>query len=231
MLVTLKIKLDKFLDLFYKIISPPYCHYCYNFLGNYNIFCHDCDSKITPTTSVKLQVTPHLSVPVYAICEYKYPVKKLILAKMFAHKWASKYLAQLIFEKTIIKDLDFDFIIPVPLHWSRFASRGFNQADVMAHELARLSSKSVVNIISRTKKTVFQSLLSNYDRSNNLKNAFEIKKKRFLFFENDLTIFENKKILIVDDLMTTGATLASLCKVVQKLRPSQIIVVVACRTV
>ena len=53
----------------------------------------------------------------------------------------------------------------------------------------------------------------------------------FGFAISVITIYNNKKLLIVDDLMTTGATLASLCKELQKIKPAGIMVVVASRTV
>ena len=177
---------------------------------------------------------------VYSVSDYRYPLKKLILSKIFSNYLASYQLAHIIWDKTDIKNLDFDFIVPVPLHWSRYAKRGFNQAEIMAHELSKLSGKPVLDIVRRNKKTFFQSLLLSHQRRENLKNAFEIKKYSFTsrlisrlipIKQRDLTIYENKKLLIVDDLMTTGATLVNIAKELNKLKPAKISAVVACRTV
>ncbi len=248
------------LDKFYKILSPPYCAYCYIFLKDYYIFCDDCFKKITPVVSCTLEVTPKYKMSVYAASEYKYPLKKLILAKIFSDRLASKQLAQIIWQKTDISNLDFDFIIPVPLHWTRLSRRGFNQAEIMAREISKFSGKPVIDVVRRNKKTLFQRALLSHQRQSNLKNAFELKKYSYLnnliniFFikfkskiKHPLVpsvlrslgevecieggAFENKKILIVDDLMTTGSTLVNLAKEIKKLKPSSIIAVVGCRTI
>lgn len=220
------------LDKFYKILSPPRCEYCYVFLKDYNIFCNNCFAKITPVISCMLQVTSKYTMSVYAASDYKYPLKKLILAKIFSNRLASKQLAQIIWKRTNISNMDFDYIIPVPLHWTRYAKRGFNQAEVMAQELSKLSGKPVANIVRRNKKTMFQSLLLSHQRRENLKNAFELKNYNMLTGkEINLSEYENKKLLIVDDLMTTGATLVNLAKELKKLKPSEIIASVGCRTI
>ena len=136
-----------------------------------NIFCDSCFSKIIPVVSCMLQVTPKQTMSVYAVSDYKYPLKKLILAKIFSNRLASKQLAQIIWQKTNISNIDFDYIIPVPLHWTRYTKRGFNQAEIMAQELSKLSGKPVANIVRRNKKTMFQSLLLSHQRRENLKNA------------------------------------------------------------
>lgn len=95
----------------------------------------------------------------------------------------------------------------MPLHWSRFNWRGFNQAEKLAEVLAKKWALSVnVDLLERKKLTWSQAKLSKQDRLNNILNAFRIKRN------SDL---KEKNILLIDDVWTTGTTLNQ-CAVVLK---------------
>ncbi len=203
---------------------PPYCVYCNTFLSYESIFCVNCSASIEPVVSKQIEITKKWSMPVYAVSHYNNPVKRLILAKGRSQRLASIYMAQLIWERTIISSLDFDYLVPVPLHWTRFAWRGYNQASVMAAELARLSGKPMITVLSRTRRTPFQSNYAFRQRQENVKGVFNLKMM-------DKACFKGKRLIVVDDLMTTGATLCSAAKALLPLRPAAISAVVTCRVV
>ena len=119
--------------------------------------------------------------------------------------------------------LDFDYIIPIPLHWTRYAKRGYNQAEEMAYIISRHSAKPVAHLLKRSKRTPFQSLLPFEKRTQNVADAFKI------ISENPMYV--GKKFLIVDDVMTSGATLKAAVKQLRTLKPALITAVVACRVV
>ena len=153
-------------------------------------------------------------------------MRALVLRKSFSDRLASKQLAALMFQKTPIRNLSVDYIIPIPLHWTRYARRGFNQSREMAFELSERLNAPVLNLIKRKKRTQFQSKLTRDLRQENLKDVFVIRKiyqKKF----KDLT--EGKKVLFVDDLCTTGATLKSVARLISKGEPKTMQAVVACR--
>lgn len=203
---------------------PSICAYCKRFLSTSDIFCVDCKSKIFKVVSRQINITSTVSMTVFAISDYKDPLRKLILAKSWSDSLASYYLGQLLWEMTPIQNLDYDVIVPIPLHWTRYAWRGFNQA----HEIAKVISKKkkvpTLYLIKRTKKTVYQSAIPSSSRIENVKNAFVLDAAK-------AARYEGAHILLVDDLLTTGSTLRAAAKALLALKPRKITAVVVCRVI
>lgn len=94
---------------------------------------------------------------------------------------------------------DVDLIVPVPLHWQRLYKRGFNQAALLAQQLGKTLKKDVdISILKRIKNTPSQGDLSSEERIKNVSNCFKVSSPQKI---------KNKSIVLVDDVMTTGATL------------------------
>jgi ComF family protein len=126
-----------------------------------------------------------------------------------------------------LQPLDFiacDYIIPVPLHWRRRMYRGYNQADLIAQAYARNKNVRIIHPAKRIKSTAMQSELSANQRMNNLTDAFELGP---LWHD----CLRDKHLLLVDDVLTTGATVSELARVLYKARPASISVIVAARAV
>lgn len=226
LLKLLKTNLSRFYQLSIDhFIAPPFCAYCKKFLTRRMIFCIDCFDKIQPIVSVQVTITKTQSIAVLAVSGYQEPLKTLILSKAWSDITACDQLAQLIWENSYFKHMPCDYLIPIPLHWMRKAKRGYNQAEEIAQCLADYKNVHVANIISRVKNTPFQSSLSFDKRLDNVKSAF------LLRASVDKNIYENKHLILVDDLMTTGSTLASAAKVLLPLKPASITAVVVSRVV
>jgi len=148
------------------------------------------------------------------------------LRKAAADPLASEQLARLIVSLTPINTIPFDYVIPVPLHWTRYAHRGYNQAAVMAKVVARACDVPVLNALKRIKRTPFQSTLNVKARQENVRNVFAL--RRF-FSRNVKETLQGKRILLVDDLCTTAATITSAARALLPARPAEISAVVACR--
>ncbi len=93
-----------------------------------------------------------------------------------------------------------DAIVPMPLHWRKRWQRGFNQAGLLAREISRRTNTPVRNALRRVKFTAVQAGLTNAKRRANVSGAFRPKTKKSL---------AGQCVLLVDDVMTTGATAAS----------------------
>lgn len=207
-------------------IAPPFCVQCRCWLDEPAILCDVCRALIQPVVSTRLAVTASLSMSVIAVSPYQDPLKSLILAKSSSQRLASYQLGELLWKMTAINSLNFDYIIPIPLHWTRYASRGYNQAEVMASVIACKSGKLLVHGLKRNRRTLFQSKLTHEERAENLSNAFDLAIKH-----EDYSLYRGKHLLLVDDLMTTGSTLKNAAKKLLGLKPAKITVIVACRTV
>ena len=159
-----------------------------------------------------------------AVAAYDEPLKTLILAKSWSDILACSQLGQLMWEQTYFKHMPCDYLVPIPLHWMRFAKRGYNQAVEIAQYIAQHKKVTVADIIARTHNTPFQSSLAYDKRLENVKHVFSVR-------ADDSEKYYNKHIVLVDDLMTTGSTLVAAAKVLLPLKPASINALVACRVV
>jgi len=218
-LVSIAILLNRYLLC---LIAPPICVYCKTFLSKRTVLCTLCKSKITPLVSVIIPIIKKYHMPVITVGEYKDPLKKLILSKGWSDYVASHELGQLVYELTPIQCMQFDFIVPIPLHWTRYAWRGYNQAEEMARTLSEKLDIPYVNLLKRVRATPLQSSIVHTKRKDNVK-------KVFVLDAVNRSKFKNKRILLVDDLMTTGATLQSAARAVSVLQPRTLSAVVSAR--
>ncbi len=96
------------------------------------------------------------------------------------------------------RERSFDLIVPAPLHWRRRWTRGYNQAALLAREFAPAFGLKPVNVLRRTRATETQAGLSRSARRSNVAGAFAVR---------DEAQVRGRRVLLVDDVMTTGATL------------------------
>ena len=137
-------------------------------------------------------------------------------------KYSNKrYLAEIFAELcafVLLKEFaDSDFIINVPMHPKDKRKRGYNQTELLCKEISKKTGYTFVNgLFSKTKRTLRQATLSKEDRAKNLENAFKLEDKKAV---------KDKIILIVDDCMTTGATVEAIAKSLKKSKAKKVYVI------
>ena len=107
---------------------------------------------------------------------------------------------------------EIDHIVPVPLHWKKRFIRGYNQAHIIASVLDGAKSKINTDLV-RIKNTQAQFLLTPFKRKKNVEGAFTVRK------DHDFT---GKRICLVDDIKTTGATLNECSRILKDAGAQQV---------
>jgi competence protein ComFC len=208
---------EKILDFFF----PKYCLGCKR-EGKY--LCIDCQETIEVFDTHKLFKGKFLD-DLYFATDYKNQLLKKAIS-IFKYppfiKELSVPLSFLIIKhfQLLEKSPDFNkenfYIVPMPLEIQRLKWRGFNQAEELAKNLANFFQIEIMeNVISRKKKTLPQVILTEKERKENVKEAFQIEKE-----------IEEKNILLVDDIFTTGATMEEAAKTLKKAKAKKVIGIV-----
>lgn len=105
----------------------------------------------------------------------------------------------------------YDFFVPVPLHWRRQFRRGFNHSHFLAHSLGKKTCKPVATFLKRIRFTPAQAKLTSEERLKNIQGAFAL--NAFAIRAKNI---REKSILLIDDVLTTGATVNACAKVLHQ---------------
>lgn len=130
-------------------------------------------------------------------CAYHGLVRDMIHGLKYKDKRNTAYTMAAMIKEVIDKScIIFDLIVPVPIHSKKLKKRGYNQSELIARELSNIMNIPHINAIERIKNTPSQVLFNGDMRWYNVKDAFEC-----------VINLEGKSVLIVDDVITTGATM------------------------
>jgi len=208
---------NDFISLFF----PKTCYGCgMSLYGNEEVICLKCSVHL-PETNFHLEknnqvyqvFTGRIELEnASAYCFYKKDgtIQKLI-HQMKYHGYANigTYLGKLYGSK-LIENPDYksiDTIIPIPLHTKKLQKRGFNQAEKFADGLAENMDILVdTNIVSRVKESSTQTKKNRYNRWENVQQIFQVKSPE---------LYQGKHLLLVDDVITTGATMEACLQALQ----------------
>jgi ComF family protein len=121
--------------------------------------------------------------------------------------------------RALPREQTFDVIVPMPLHWRKRWQRGFNQSELLAREIGRRTHTPVRNALRRVRYTESQAGLTSARRRENVSGAFQARRAVLspaLFQPKTSKALEGQSVLLIDDVMTTGATAASCARALKR---------------
>ena len=196
-------------------IRGPKCKTCGKPVASLETeYCPDCQEKTHFFTSGR------------AVFLYEKEIRKSVYQFKFHNKreYAGFYVSEM--ERVCgdeIRTWNPDVIIPIPMYKRKKRQRGYNQAQVIAQVIGKeLDLPVVEDLLIRNRKTVAQKQLGSRERAKNLENAFKIS-QRWINKQETL-----KKILLVDDIYTTGSTLDVCAKVLKQVDIAEVYFGVLC---
>lgn len=191
--------ITKILDLIY----PPICSICGK--TSENSLCNKCKVKLKEEYCFNIDnyekdknknFTEH-----YYLFKYKNIIRNQILALKFQEKpYTYRTIAYFLknMQKSFEKLKKYDIIIVVPISGRREKERGYNQSELIAKEISRITKVPITkNVLYKTKHTIPQSTLNKVQREKNANGVYKVQNHQKI---------KNKKILLIDDIYTTGST-------------------------
>ena len=193
------------------LFFPERCPYCSSLVEATHIACKTCYDEIRRR---------HIPIPSGArgfrcISTFVYDgrVRRMILRLKYHDR--TQYIPQV--AELLAKDIqsiysgeEFDFITAVPMYKKELKKRGYNQSALLAKELGKRLDLPYLDTIDKIKRTKKQHHLKYKERKTNLNGAFKL---------IDKDAVKDKRILIIDDIITSGCTLGKCCKVLSRAKP------------
>lgn len=118
----------------------------------------------------------------------------------------AKTFAAFIFTELSAQNINPDIITYVPVHFLRRGSRGYDQCELLAHELSKITGAELKKLVKKTKHTKPLSTLSGAERKKSVKNVY-----KYIGKED----FSDKTILLLDDIITTGSTISEVSRILK----------------
>ncbi len=185
--------------------------------------CNKCGAEIHDMGKVCMNCknAGHVFNKNFCVFKYEYPMDKLIKDFKFRnHKYLAHTLGNMIATKVIESGKTFDLVVPVPMHENRLKARGFNHADKLCDTLRSLNYNVRNDVLIKHIDTTTQASLVRANRIDNLKDSFKVADRKCV---------KGKVVLIVDDVMTTGATVDECAEVLLKAGATKVYSVTLCR--
>lgn len=195
--------LDKILDKVLDLIFPPVCGVCGRI--DKNSLCNKCAVQLKKQAAFGIEkynkdsnvyFDEHLYIFMYSGIVRKILLDYKFKDKSFLYKTFTNFLIKN--EKFVENIKSYDIIIPVPLSKKREKQRGYNQSKLIANQISFLTGiKLNSNDLKKVINTVAQSSLNKKDRQTNIEGAYIVRNPDKI---------KHKKVLLIDDIFTTGST-------------------------
>lgn len=208
--------LKKALIFLFQILYPKQCLICGKL--EQDIICSKCNNALKIEAKIERYNNKSFNKHLY-IFKYEGKIRNLIIDYKFNDKpYLNEVFVKIILknEKICRKIEKYDIIIPVPIHRRRKSERGYNQSELIARKLAEnLRIELVTESLIKQKNTLPQSALSRQQRKENVKEVYKIQNRQKI---------ENKKVILLDDIYTTGATTQECSKILKQNGAKEILV-------
>ena len=199
-------------------IYPPICGICGKL--NQEFLCNKCNLYLRNQAIFELQKnkTQDKEFEEYLyIFKYEGIIREIILKYKFQEKsYLYKTIVNFLLKNEKLFEFlkNYDTIVPVPISKKRMKERGYNQSCLIANEIARHTNLDLDKYsILKTKNIIEQSKLNKQDRIKNIQGVYQLKDSKRLF---------NKRVLLLDDIYTTGSTVSECCKILKEAKPKKI---------
>ena len=208
------------LEFIADFLFPPVCSVCGKLDKKW--LCINCRKRVERLEkSCVVQIENRKYEKLLYIFKYESLIRKLILQYKFSNKaYLNNFFANIIIknEKNLSLLKQYDMIIPVPMHKKKMQNRGYNQTELISEKIDKLADiPSRKDILYKVVNTTTQSKLGGKARQSNIQHAFLVKK--------DIEV-EGKKIILLDDIYTTGATTEECSRVLKESGAKEILVLV-----
>lgn len=213
--------IKKFINMI-DMLFPQVCGICGRI--NKDGLCNKCKIKLEGLVENSIIDTDleskYFNELIY-IFKYEGFIRNLILDYKF-HEKPYMYISIVAFilkNKKIFEKLqNYDEIIPVPISKKRMKERGYNQSLLIAKKISKdVKIPLQANCLVKTKNIIEQSKLNKEQRKQNIQNVYELENREIL---------NNKQILLIDDIYTTGSTVNECAKILQQGEPKKVDVLV-----
>lgn len=203
------------------LIYPPVCGICDKICKKH--LCKECEVNLKKYEMNKVESIKEDASKFYDYQIKTYQYKGEVRNKIIDYKFNEKSYMCYTFEKMITKNekiysflKKYDIILYVPMFKKQEHKRGYNQTYLIAKEIGKnLEIPTEKNNLIKIKNTKKQSTLTKEERKTNVKNAFEIRKPERIL---------NKKVILFDDIFTTGNTVNECSRIIKEAGAKEIVV-------
>ena len=207
---------DNIIEFIVNLFFPNICGICGKICDK--ALCRKCEINLEKFKNVEIEIIQGKNFKeLISLFNYQGEVRSNILNYKFKEKsyMAKTFTKFLINDKKLFEKIKtYDTIVPVPISKERMKERGYNQSLIIAKELNKyLKLEIAENSLIKIRNVIEQSKLNKEERQNNIIDAYEIKNE---------PILENKKILLIDDIYTTGSTVNECSRMLKLANPKEI---------
>ena len=207
------------LNFVLNLLFPPKCGFCGKINSEY--LCKKCELKLQNLKATK--EINKIQNQEFTYHVYAYYYKEAIRNKIIDYKFNDMPELSNTFVKLLLNNekicgflKKYDIMIPVPMHPKKQTQRGYNQAELIAQKLAENLRIDFANdVLFKQRQTETQSSLDKKSRQRNVKDAYNCKKEQKI---------NGKRVILFDDIYTTGSTVKECSKVLKQFGAKEVIV-------